>query len=1104
MGSTFNFLNLRQNILVFLNILLSVCLISCSSDVQDKSELASTASFDVTVVTAAKIDDLSIGGNSHWSELPQTKSITFRACLNDITLQVPVQNQKIKVKTPLQEVERETNSAGCLSWNDDFDFAYFSQESLIKYPVHIEGLKGHEGNYLINLMVNPWAQSLTEVVYDERFDELPQENIAAKTSLNEESFLFKNINISYFNSGYDRDSSTAYYDFRLNANLDIRRLSLQGNPRSLKLEKGHYQVKIALIEERSGSYQKLSESEMEVLPQAGQIQENVKFFIGRGYQHHPDSRFYMHISIHPIGLPLTIGHNENSNHQGILPLASLQGSAEGTLEPISNYPIELVSSPLKSEVILASEEEKSEMIPGEDNQESFGIRISRMNVSSGVLLADNLQATTARIRRMPVELCLVDTLSGQANNPLPQTKVRLKAFQNQISDSEENRESITNTDGCFQSFVYLTYDYLGCEKFYQIDYDIEILEGRYEGLTTKGKVAINPFNNSDLYYDLNQTIQPPQIECLPPKLAISKFYYKNDGLLRSGFRLNQNLNLTLQKRYNIQFEPKFYRGSTYQEVESHKNLYQGEFNVKVVVLSPKHSEVNYYAFNEEEWDYVTSAQSDLKINSNGLVAGDINLPFHLSETLFLSFKNMLWIEVTPKEGLNLAKTQIMVPFFAMAQGANLNTSLDTGHLSDELKNKIAKDLQFNFKVPGHHEQLFRYEKNMSEGPLDTYRQEIQRIGQLSNDSFKLISGNYESFNQQPPLGKANWEGVEETIVNNYKTKITRNDFRTLSTNTGETPKGYLNRFCRLFYELPEMNERKTLLLGNQESELGGQNFKDCIDNPARHIELVPMSFVEELYGKKEKVNVDGIDFDYIAPRFKSDEEGKIHRGNAFFAAYGDRSSINWGERKAESIENSLSYGLEGPSMLFVGSSERRSRVEETYKVKNTAEMRAAFNRNYTQRDVIDLTYNSLTLEFTVKKRDCVTLRSKTRVALAYNFCRNDSTMKRVEETWFFIGDTNLESHGIISDGNLKGDSNRNQVIRGQQNFNIVWDDYESKDTLLVVRELGTITVGDAFEKYISREKGLIPFENRYDQSFPGMMLPYSHKPTNSCNDCQDP
>jgi hypothetical protein len=137
-------------------------------------------------------------------------------------------------------------------------------------------------------------------------------------------------------------------------------------------------------------------------------------------------------------------------------------------------------------------------------------------------------------------------------------------------------------------------------------------------------------------------------------------------------------------------------------------------------------------------------------------------------------------------------------------------------------------------------------------------------------------------------------------------------------------------------------------------------------------------------------------------------------------------------------------------------------------------------------------------------KDCITIRSKTGKKNLYNYCRKDSRIKRMQETWFFIGDTNTQNHGVLSDGNIVGDSNRQQVIRGKQNFNLLWDAYETEDALLVVEELGTVTVGDAFTKYINREKGLIPFENKYDHSFPGMMIPVSHEPTRSCNGCQDP
>ncbi|MCR9205220.1 MAG: hypothetical protein NXH75_11615, partial [Halobacteriovoraceae bacterium] len=292
--------------------------------------------------------------------------------------------------------------------------------------------------------------------------------------------------------------------------------------------------------------------------------------------------------------------------------------------------------------------------------------------------------------------------------------------------------------------------------------------------------------------------------------------------------------------------------------------------------------------------------------------------------------------------------------------------------------------------------------------------------------------------------------------------------------------------------------------GQTTPELGGDNFKNCQENPDQYIELVPMSFIENILGNQNEVQVDNRDHNYYKARFKRDEEGKIRRGNAFFAAYGDRSSINWGERKATGLERSYSYGSEavGLSMLFVGASESYTSSEEKFRVVNTAEMKAAFNRNYTSRDVIDLTYNSLTLGVTVEKRDCVTITSKKKIPLAYQICRNSSRKSPLQETWFLISDTNMEKHGIISDGNLPGDKNRSQVIRGQQNFNILWDKFESNDTYLLVKEVGTRTAGDAYQKYLTRDN-ILPFESQYDHSFPGMIIPATHKPTTSCNDCPD-
>jgi hypothetical protein len=49
---------------------LATTLISCSSDVQDQSEMATTATFDVTAISAVKIDDVGTTATGRWSEIP--------------------------------------------------------------------------------------------------------------------------------------------------------------------------------------------------------------------------------------------------------------------------------------------------------------------------------------------------------------------------------------------------------------------------------------------------------------------------------------------------------------------------------------------------------------------------------------------------------------------------------------------------------------------------------------------------------------------------------------------------------------------------------------------------------------------------------------------------------------------------------------------------------------------------------------------------------------------------------------------------------------------------------------------------------------------------
>jgi hypothetical protein len=349
----------------------------------------------------------------------------------------------------------------------------------------------------------------------------------------------------------------------------------------------------------------------------------------------------------------------------------------------------------------------------------------------------------------------------------------------------------------------------------------------------------------------------------------------------------------------------------------------------------------------------------------------------------------------------------------------------------------------------------------------------------------LLYGDVKFFNSLPPVASKSWEDISVAQKKKYKTTVTTADMRILTGYQGEKTQRLLKKFCRGFYPL----ERSRKLLDK------------CLNQPKKHIRITSMSFVENVLGLKS-TTVDGSEFTSAKAKFINDDQGKIRRGNAFFAAYGDRSSVTIGEQDTVSYSTNMSYGFEGPTMAFLGFSQRKSISQEVFKVKNTTQMKAAFNRNYTSRDLLDLTFERLTLEVPVKSRGCITVESLQNIPLTYQICNERARLQRLKETWFFVGDTNAIKHGVISDGNLPGDTNQNQVIRGQQRFNQLWNDMEKQDTLLVIKELGTMNAGDAFESYIKTENQMLPYESSYDHAFPGMIIPYTHVPTNSCTDCQ--
>jgi hypothetical protein len=149
-----------------------------------------------------------------------------------------------------------------------------------------------------------------------------------------------------------------------------------------------------------------------------------------------------------------------------------------------------------------------------------------------------------------------------------------------------------------------------------------------------------------------------------------------------------------------------------------------------------------------------------------------------------------------------------------------------------------------------------------------------------------------------------------------------------------------------------------------------------------------------------------------------------------------------------------------------------------------------YDRFFTQRTKLDLAFDAVTLRFKAQVQNCVSVTSQKSSKTRIHLCEDhDQFLPRIEETWYFIGRTKTRENGILSDSNAKAFDNEHQLIRGRYNYNLIWDKFKGEDVLMVIGQMGTADLSGSYQKVLEGRPLAVPFENRSDNSFPGLIVP---------------
>lgn len=525
---------------------------------------------------------------------------------------------------------------------------------------------------------------------------------------------------------------------------------------------------------------------------------------------------------------------------------------------------------------------------------------------------------------------------------------------------------------------------------------------------------------------------------------------ENDDI--DGYLLDQNLQLSLTKTFRLEFKPTVILPGANVMGMTPTPLTQGKLDLKIHFFSANRSGLNFEKPNLADFTHIASDQIAVKVRPDGLVSSLIKLPMAISTTPLLRLRTLVIIEAIPSESIERISPQtISAQVYPLAP-----------------QNQVTAYEQVDEHVLPNAKQTDR-------------RGLMARLGEGVN-SLKIALQEYSSsmghdFSQRSLTDLLNTK--TNPVVNSLAgtSNLTMADFRILMSSRN-LPKTTVAKLCSAFF--PIASYTREFAWGRFKDGLkGGEQWQKCLAEPQNYIKTSPSDHLEEFL-QENKIG----DISVTKPNFVSQARGDIFRGVGFFAAFGDRSSEGDGERTASTIETHLGFELTVPFIASAGVGLDRS--HSVYQAREKAQMQSSFERHYTQQKDIELEYNRITLEFLARMRRCVTASSE-QAKKTILICEDNDRLTKMQESWYFVGDTRLHKAGVITNSTVPGESEMAQVIRGDAAFKKIWGEFRDEDRVLILEKLDEPAQG-ILQKPLSEQ--LVTGEKVIGVGFPGVIIPY--------------
>ena len=734
------------------------------------------------------------------------------------------------------------------------------------------------------------------------------------------------------------------------------------------------------------------------------------------------------------------------------PSNDLQYQMELSITPLANEAFKTFVGVIKSNDIFFKQSTK--IVEIEESISSQKISPKTIGVSSTNRTSNHIQAkeiivvstenigendySQAKTKRLSLKTCFYNNLAQFASEPVANKSIKATIGQKNYKVKLQQNNPETDETGCLNYDLFVDYKLFNSRNWNDETITFTIDNAK----SIKRDIQLNPWSKSRVLRDKKYSkITSELIDNNESIIHLDKITYGQLGNVDDSYYVNKYADLFYKKKYFLEFYPFVKYSKSFQEESSLKSLNFGKLNVKISLFALSADKTELKDTDFSKLTLLSATQKSAKVDLSGRLYIEPTLPLEVTDALHLSVKSVLLVEVIPTEGLEgLASRKFVIDFFG--------TDSKTSKSAFSIANEVTYDQQehINYFIEKGHAFSKGLDKKLSKdnNSLKLFRENLKDVNKVSFSEFKDLK----------QVKDSGLDHKSMRVLMQIKDKVPSSIRDSLCNMMN---KGTLNYFDRK--ECKE-NFYSQIRVKGAEHITGTVNLDDFSrDNDVSKASVIPGS---------------------------EENDGSINRGYAFMAAKGYRASEAWGtnDSTTESISASLYY--DGPPSVFLmtaGVTKSHSAFNE----KVNAKMHMMFTRTFSTLTPVKLNYNSISVNFPAYVQRCFLIENLKDNKNSFHVCEDRPRRKLVTEKWYFIGEADAKTHGVLTDGIEVGEKTNLKIIRGEKNFKQVWSMFEKEDTKTVIAEMEDFSLGEKFLEYKKNNALDIGLETTKSSSFPGLL-----------------